>query len=190
MKRSATVALVALSFSVLLSGVALAFEVGHISESFQETMYENVSLSSGSAEPLPSSDPLIGQPISVDGSWTVLGAFSADTSQDVLSGVLSDDTGATQLLAYNFSTEVWDIAPTLSIPIEAAASGSFSFSIEDNGPYDEQWQTSGDITAYFMAVKPYKTPCSGGGGGGCSGAFLAPAAIFLLAPLFLLKKRG
>jgi Synergist-CTERM protein sorting domain-containing protein len=187
LKRSTRVSLLALSFSLLLSGAVLALEVGHVSESFQETMSANVSIPLGEAEPLPSTDPLVSQPISLDGSWTILGAFSADSAGSALAGTLSDDTGATNLLAYNFVTNQWDEAPTGVVT--TAAGGSFPFFIQDNSPYDQEI-TSGDITAYFMAVKPLETPVSGGGGGGCSAAFLAPAALFLLAPLFLLRKRG
>jgi Synergist-CTERM protein sorting domain-containing protein len=188
LKRTAIVAFLMLSLSLFLTGAALGLEVGHVSESFDETMNLKVSVTSGDAEPLGSTDPLLGDPISLDGSWSILGAFSADSAGSALAGTLSDDTGATNLLAYNFDTNQWDDAPTGVVT--TAAGGSFPFYIADNGPYDQQGITSNDITAYFMAVKPMETPTpSGGGGGGCAAAILAPAALFLLAPLFVLRKR-
>ena len=189
MKRTAIAAFLMLSLSLFLSGAALGLEVGHVSTSFEEAMYQNVSVTSGGGdtEPLGSTDPLLGDPISLDGSWSILGAFSADSTGSALAGTLNDDTGATNLLAYNFETNQWDEAPT---GISEAAVTSFPFAIPDNSPYDQQGITSNDITAYFIAVKPYSETPSGGGGGGCAAAFLAPAALFLLAPLFLLRKRG
>jgi len=188
LKRTAIVAFLMLSLSLFLTGAALGLEVGHVSEAFDETMNLKVSVASGDAEPLGSTDPMLGDPISLDGSWSILGAFSADSAGSELAGTLSDDTGATNLLAYNFVTNQWDEAPT---GISEAAVTLFPFAIPDNSSYDQQGITSNDITAYFMAVKPMETPTpsGGGGGGGCSAAFLAPAALFLLAPLFVLRKR-
>ena len=166
--------------------------MGHVPGTYDPELGEAATLQSGgSVSPLPSNHEYLGKPISVDGTWEILGGFYASGGIETLSkGYLDDVNGATNLLVYNLVNECWDEAPTGDLAVGALAEGEFPFAIQDGGPYDAD-VTQGLVAAYFIAVKPYsETPSSGGGGGGCSVGFLAPAALFLLAPLFLLRRRG
>lgn len=174
---------------VVLAGAAafaVGHEVGHVSGGYDANLGINATLlSSGDVVPLSSDHEYIGKPISLDGTWEILGGFYACGGIDPVStGYLDDDNGATKLLVYNLAGECWDEAPTGGL-----AEGEFPFAIEDNGPYDADL-TTGSVAAFFVAVKPYSESPSGGGGGGCSALGFAPAALLLLAPLFLLRRRG
>jgi len=176
--------------TVILAGAAafaVGHEVGHVPVSYDPELGISATLlSSGDVAPLPPDHEYLGKPISLDGSWEILGGFYAFGGIDPTStGYLDGDNGATKLLVYNIDNGCWDEAPAGSL-----TEGDFPFAIQDNGPYDAD-DTPGLVAAYFIAVKPYsETPSSGGGGGGgCAAAFLAPAALFLLAPLFVLRKR-
>lgn len=176
--------------TVVLAGAAafaVGHEVGHVSGGYDANLGINATLlSSGDVAPLPPDHEYIGKPISIDGAWEILGGFYASGGIDETSvGYLDGVTGATKLLVYNIVNGCWDEAPTGGL-----AQGDFPFGIQDNGPHDAD-ETPGLVAAYFIAVKPYsETPSSGGGGGGCSVGFLAPAALLLLAPLFLLRRRS
>ena len=180
--------LVGLSLLVL-AGAALGVghEVGHVSEGYDPNLGVLARLlSEGDVSPLPADDERLGKPISLEGSWEILGGFYAWGGIDPIStGYLSGVTGATQLLVYNLANQCWDPAPTGGL-----TEGDFTFAIEDQGPYDAD-DGLGVVSAYFIAVKPYSEPTpGGGGGGGCSAAFVAPASLLLLAPLFMLRRRG
>lgn len=177
--------------TVVLAGAAafaVGHEVGHVSGGYDPNLGINATLlSSGDVEPLPSDHEYIGKPISLEGTWEILGGFHAfggihTTSVGYLDGV----SEATKLLVYNLDSDCWDEAPAGGL-----TEGDFPFAIEDNGPYDAD-ETPGLVAAYFIAIKPFSENPSGGGGGGggCSAGFLAPAALLLLAPLFLLRRRG
>lgn len=177
--------------TVVLAGAAafaVGHEVGHVPGGYVENLGINATLlSSGDVAPLPSDHDYLRKPISLDGAWEILGGFHAFGGIHPTSvGYLDDDNGATKLLVYNLDNECWDEAPTGGL-----TEGEFPFAIEDGGPYDAD-DTTGQVAAFFIAVKPYsETPSSGGGGGGgCAAAFLAPAALLLLAPLFLLRRRS
>lgn len=178
-----------LAFVVLACAAAFAVghEVGHVPDTYDPDLGTSATLlSSGDVYPLSADHEYLGKPISVDGTWEILGGFYASGGEDPLStGYLDDDNGATNLLVYNLDNDCWDEAPTGDLAV-----GEFPFAIQDNGPYDDD-ENVGLVAAYFIAVKPYsETPSSGGGGGGCSALGFAPAALFLLVPLFLLRKRG
>ncbi len=164
---------------------AVGHEVGHVSVTYDPDLGTSATLlSSGDVESLPPDHEYLGKPITLEGTWEILGGFYAFGGIDTTSiGYLDDDNGATNLLVYNLASQCWDEAPAGSL-----TEGDFPFAIEDNGPYDADG-TPGLVAAYFITVKPYsETPSSGGGGGGCSALGFAPAALFLLAPLFLLRK--
>lgn len=178
-----------LAFVVLACAAAfgVGHEVGHVPGTYDPDLGVSATLlSSGDVAPLPSSHEYLGKGISLDGTWEILGGFYAFGGIDTTSiGYLDDDNGATNLLVYNLVSQCWDEAPTGGL-----TQGDFPFGIADNGPYDADGNL-GLVAAYFIAVKPYsETPSSGGGGGGCSALGFAPAALFLLAPLFLLRRRS
>jgi len=177
------------AFVVLACAAAfgVGHEVGHVPGTYDPDLGISATLlSSGDVESLPPDHEYLGKPIALDGTWEILGGFKAFGGIDTTSmGYLDDDNGATNLLVYNLLNQCWDEAPAGSL-----TEGEFPFAIEDGGPYDAD-VTPGLVAAYFIAVKPYsETPSSGGGGGGCSALGFAPAALFLLVPLFLLRKRG
>lgn len=94
-----------------------------------------------------------------------------------IEGSLNMD-GQNVLLLYNNVTGKWD------------GISESSFDIEDGSSYDIQSQYP-EIRVRLIGAKATEvTTGGGGGGGGCSAAFLAPAALFLLAPLLVLRKRG
>ena len=173
---------------VLAAGAAfgVGHEVGHVGDDYDPNLGDYVSfVTSGTTGSLPSTSSYLDAEINQDGTWRILGGFSA-SGPAPLQGYLEDGKGATKLLVYNKRTDSWDEADTGGLN-----EGEFPFSIEDNGDYDTN-ASSGQVTAYFIAVEPYDDEDNGGGGGGggCSAGTFAPAGLLLLAPLFLLRRRG
>jgi Synergist-CTERM protein sorting domain-containing protein len=82
------------------------------------------------------------------------------------------------LLLYNEATQKWD------------GYNDFSFFVEDGSSYDIDTSLIAVKIRVIGAKATEVTSCGGGGGGGCSVLGFAPAALFLLAPLFLLRKHG
>jgi Synergist-CTERM protein sorting domain-containing protein len=85
-----------------------------------------------------------------------------------------DTRGANMILVRRTTDDMWD-----------GFYGTLAFTIDPD--HDQDGQTGYVIAA--KAVKQQETP-SGGGGGGCSALGFAPAALFLLVPLFLLRRRS
>lgn len=173
---------------VLAAGAAfgVGHEVGHVGDDYDPNLGDYVVLKSGgNTGSLASDHQYLGREIAEEGTWRILGGFSA-SGPAPLQGYLEDGKGATKLLVYNKTTGSWDEAKTGGLN-----EGEFPFSIEDNSDYDTN-ASGGQVTAYFIAVKPYDDEDNGGGGGGggCSAGTFAPAGLLLLAPLFLLRRRG
>ncbi len=63
-----------------------------------------------------------------------------------------------------------------------------TFSVVDNTSWDLN-PNADEVEVQVVVAKATEASSGGGGGGGCSAGFLAPAALILLAPLFLLRKR-
>lgn len=176
---------------VLAAGAAFGagHEVGHVGDGYDPNLGDDVTLlSGGSTSSLASTHEFLGKGIALDGTWRILGGFIASGgTQSPSSGYLEDGGGATKLLVYNFDEEAWEEAPEGDLD-----EGEFPFTIEDNGPHDQDPDLK-EVTAYFIAVEPYDEDeggSGGGGGGGCSAGTFAPAGLLLLAPLFLLRRRG
>lgn len=86
--------------------------------------------------------------------------------------------GQNMLLLYNNVTKKWDGYPD-SI-----------FNVEEGSSYD-LLDSPDKMQIRVIGAKATEVTSGGsGGGGGCTAAFLSPAALFLVAPLFLLKRRG
>ena len=174
---------------VLAAGAAfgVGHEVGHVGDEYDPNLGDDVTfVTSGTTGSLPSTSSYLDAEINMEGTWRILGGFTA-SGPAPLQGYLEDGNGATQLLVYNDSTDNWDVTPTGGLN-----EGEFPFSITDNSDYDTN-KSSGQVTAYFIAVEPYDDDeggSGGGGGGGCSAGTFAPAGLLLLAPLFLLRRRG
>lgn len=96
---------------------------------------------------------------------------------DALEGKI-EAKGQNMLLFYNRDTGKWD------------GIASSEFSIQENSSYDIESDNAGIHARIVSAKATEVTSGGGGGGGGCTAAFLSPAALFLLAPLFLLKRRN
>ena len=69
-----------LAFVVLACAAAfgVGHEVGHVPGTYDPELGEAATLQSGgSVSPLPSNHEYLGKPISVDGTWEILGGFYA-----------------------------------------------------------------------------------------------------------------
>ena len=187
LKRFGLIAALLAFMLLACAAFGVGHEVGHVGDDYDPDLGEAATLQSGgSVSPLPSNHEYLGKPIALEGTWRITGGFMASGGTDSPSrGYLENRNGATKLLVYNFLDECWEEAPTGGL-----AEGDFPFSIADNGPHDAD-PDDHQVTAYFIAVAPYGDESgSGSGGGGCSALGFAPAALLLLAPLFLLRRRG
>lgn len=194
-----------------LAGVAIA-EVGHITpvghvdtvqldwqtiESDDVFLHDGASFSFLPQEEAPTGTGDLGDlqlPEDTAYNLSILGGIEATIGLDSvsaqgapieirgISAIISGDLqipNQNMLLLFNEATQKWD------------GYNDFSFSIGDGSSYDMASQADAvKIRVIGAMATEASSGGSGGGGGGCSAAFLAPAALFLLAPLFLLRKRG
>ena len=191
-----------------LAGVAIA-EVGHITPvghvdtvqlDWQTIGSDDVTLADGASFSLlpqdeaPSGTGALGDlqlPDDKTYNLTLLGGFEASigigTGSAQAGGIEDQDAplvisgdlgiqGQNMLLLYNSTTGKWD-----------GYNGS-SFSVGQQSSYDMLDEPAAMKIRVIGAKATEVCSSSGGGGGGCSAVFLAPAALFLLAPLFLLRK--
>jgi len=194
----------------MLAGVALA-QVGHITpvghvetvqldwrviQSGDVVLNDGVSFTSLSQDDAPAGTNQLGVlqlPEDKTYNLSLLGGIEATNSLNpalssvqagpieaqLSAGPISGDwnvQGQNMVLLYNNETGKWD------------GYDDYSFKVENNSSYDmaSDWY---EVKIRVIAAKATEVS-SGGGGGGCSVGFLAPAAFFLLAPLFLLRRRG